>query len=443
MTDFTAKAAKISIKVIVDKVNKRAVYAETDYAFVDILFSFITLPMGTIVKLLEKVDDKKFEVLGSFNNLYQSLKNFPERYLSIKNCKPLLLNPRSLSYDHCRNLQLLLDETEPYTSQEEYCRRFYRGSWDRGVFVSDIATFIVTDDLCVMPYTSATSIRLLTDCGITNKSCLEEINLDMGREQILYFLNAALSLDSVFTYLIFNRASLIRDLVVPGQILSYDQIINLIKKGESSSSKFLLEVALQKSTGKLLFAEDKGDFVDFLFGLLSIPLGTVVGELLKGFSSLTCMDNIIKSISDMSVGTYFMSQDIKEMLLKPHIGQHYTSKKQVFPLEGTPLHYSHKEHGDPRKDGVLIKRPGLFIVTDDLTITPSSSNSTISTLSSLNVSFDDVEKLEITIGLKEGLRMLKASLRSCSTTLTDSLEHQLEVIPSVILRRFVRSRFMN
>ncbi|KAJ0751917.1 hypothetical protein HanPI659440_Chr09g0318261 [Helianthus annuus] len=200
---------------------------------------------------------------------------------------------------------------------------------------------------------------------------------------------------------------------------------------------------MQKSTGKLLFAEAKGDFVDFLFGLLSIPLGTVVGELLKGFSSLTCMDNIIKSISDMSVGTYFMSQDIKDMLLKPHIGQHYTSKNQLFPLEGTPLHYSHKEHGDPRKDGVLIKRPGLFIVTDDLTITPSSSNSTISTLSSLNVSFDDVEKLEITIGLKEGLRMLKASLRSCSTTLTYSLEHQLNVIPSVILRRFMNKAAAN
>ncbi|KAF5789095.1 hypothetical protein HanXRQr2_Chr09g0366811 [Helianthus annuus] len=402
MTDWplTFCSAKISIKVIVDKVNKRAVYAETDYAFVDILFSFITLPMGTIVKLLEKVDDKKFEVLGSFNNLYQSLKNIPDRYLSINNCKPMLVNPRSLSYDHCRKLQLLLDETEPYTPKE-FCQIDDDGGWDSGVFVSDIATFIVTDDLCVMPHTSATSIRLLTDCGITNKSCLEEIKLDMGRDQILYFLKAALSLNSVFTYLVFNRASLIRDLVVPGQLLSFNQIINLIKKWESSSSKFLLEVTMQKSTGKLLFAEAKGDFVDFLFGLLSIPLGTVVGELLKGFSSLTCMDNIIKSISDMSVGTYFMSQDIKEMLLKPHIGQHYTSKNQLFPLEGTPLHYSHKEHGDPRKDGVLIKRPGLFIVTDDLTITPSSSNSTISTLSSLNVSFDDVEKLEITIGLKE------------------------------------------
>ncbi|KAJ0751913.1 hypothetical protein HanPI659440_Chr09g0318221 [Helianthus annuus] len=189
----------------------------------------------------------------------------------------------------------------------------------------------------------------------------------MHRIIILYFLNAALSLDSVFTYLIFNRASLIRDLLVPGQLLSFNQIINLIKKWESSSSKFLLEVTLQKSTGKLLFAEDKGDFVDFLFG--------------------------------------------------------NSSWRTVFHLEGTPLHYSHKEHGDPRKDGLLLKRPGLFIITDDLTITPSSSNSTISTLSSYNVSFDDVEKHEISIGLKEGLRMLKASLRSCLTTLTDSLKH--------------------
>ncbi|KAJ0710049.1 hypothetical protein HanOQP8_Chr09g0307681 [Helianthus annuus] len=121
----------------------------------------------------------------------------------------------------------------------------------------------------------------------------------------------ALSFDSVFTYLVFNRISSIRDLVVPSQRSDIDQTV-LMKKDVSATHKMHLEVSLQKSTGKLLFAEARGDFIGFLFGNLSIPLGTVVGELMKGgVSSLTCINNIFKSISDMSVRRYLKSQDTK------------------------------------------------------------------------------------------------------------------------------------
>ncbi|MFS7965942.1 hypothetical protein Hanom_Chr09g00768071 [Helianthus anomalus] len=117
----------------------------------------------------------------------------------------MLLNPRNLSYDHCRNLKLQIDDTEPLIYfQCAACRSMYStctkakcGNCGKlmnqevgykkpkvcdgsgGVFVSERATFIVTDDLCVMPYTSANSIRLLTGLGITDKSCLEDLMLDI------------------------------------------------------------------------------------------------------------------------------------------------------------------------------------------------------------------------------------------------------------------------
>ncbi|MFS7965968.1 hypothetical protein Hanom_Chr09g00768331 [Helianthus anomalus] len=75
---------------------------------------------------------------------------------------------------------------------------------------------------------------------------------------------------------------------------SFDQC-DLMKKELSTTSTMLLKVFLQKSSGKLLFAETKEDFVEFLFGILSIPLGTVVGTLLNGASSISCMDNVFKS----------------------------------------------------------------------------------------------------------------------------------------------------
>ncbi|XP_076919180.1 uncharacterized protein LOC143579889 [Bidens hawaiensis] len=113
MAATTTNEAKISIKVFVDKVKRRVVYAEADHTFVDILFGFMTLPMGTIVRTLGKLDDKRFEALGSLNNLYRSLKVIPECYMSTEECKHMLLNPRSASYDLCRNLKVKIDDTEP------------------------------------------------------------------------------------------------------------------------------------------------------------------------------------------------------------------------------------------------------------------------------------------------------------------------------------------
>ncbi|MFS7965918.1 hypothetical protein Hanom_Chr09g00767801 [Helianthus anomalus] len=55
----------------------------------------------------------------------------------------------------------------------------------------------------------------------------------------------------------------------------------------------------------------------------------------EGASSIICKDNTFKSISNMSVGRHLKSQDIKDVLVKPHIGQDYTLQNQAFPLKGT------------------------------------------------------------------------------------------------------------
>ncbi|KAF5789098.1 hypothetical protein HanRHA438_Chr09g0377921 [Helianthus annuus] len=136
---------------------------------------------------------------------------------------------------------------------------------------------------------------------------------------MLTFLKMALLNYCPFTYLIFHR-------ILPFRSVKQ---CDLIQKVVSATSKMHLEVSLQKSTGKVLFAEAEEDFVDFLFGILSIPLGTVVGTLMNGASSISCLDNIFKSISNMSVGRYLKSQDVKDMLLKPHFGQPFSSKNQV------------------------------------------------------------------------------------------------------------------
>ena len=59
----------LSLRLFVDKEkNNKVVVAEASSEFVDILLSFLTLPLGTIIRLVSPD-------IGCINNLYQSVKN--------------------------------------------------------------------------------------------------------------------------------------------------------------------------------------------------------------------------------------------------------------------------------------------------------------------------------------------------------------------------------
>nr|GFB91648.1 hypothetical protein [Tanacetum cinerariifolium] len=351
---------------MVNTEENRVIFAEADSSFVDALFSFMTLPLGTIVRLLEKVSDEKVKPLGSLNNLYHSLVDFPDKYMSSEESKFLMLNPRSMSYDHCQKLKLNIDDTEPekrficqnsdcfrrsgalYSSCSSakcrYCGKLmnreikFEGSTDRkggdckgSVFVSDEMTFVVMDDLNVFPNTLGLSVRMLCDFGTTDLSKLEQRSFDIGVEQMLTILKAALFCKYPLTYLVFNGSQPVRDLFSPeqGNVIQY-----LTKTKTAENSKCLtLKVNLQKSTSKFLLAEADEDFADFIFGFLEIPLGTLIGNLMKCSSSLDSLDNLFASIQNMSVEGCIKSQDLKDMLIKPQLACKYVSQNQIFHLE--------------------------------------------------------------------------------------------------------------
>lgn len=60
-------AGIISLKALVDKGSNKVIFVEADNDFVDVLFSFLTIPMGTIVKLASKQSVPL--KIGCMNNL--------------------------------------------------------------------------------------------------------------------------------------------------------------------------------------------------------------------------------------------------------------------------------------------------------------------------------------------------------------------------------------
>ncbi|RLM75159.1 hypothetical protein C2845_PM15G20470 [Panicum miliaceum] len=63
-------AGKIRVKFLVDNEKRKVVFAESGKEFVDVLLSFLTLPLGTIVRLLGKESS-----LGCFDELYKSVES--------------------------------------------------------------------------------------------------------------------------------------------------------------------------------------------------------------------------------------------------------------------------------------------------------------------------------------------------------------------------------
>ena len=62
------KQVKFQLKLFVEKERNRVVFAEAGSDFIDTLFSFLTLPMGTIVRILNNNLESESRVIGSFSN---------------------------------------------------------------------------------------------------------------------------------------------------------------------------------------------------------------------------------------------------------------------------------------------------------------------------------------------------------------------------------------
>lgn len=72
---------------------------------------------------------------------------------------------------------------------------------------------------------------------------------------------------------------------------------DLLDESSSNSKRMNVTAMMHKSTNMLLYVEADEDFVDFILGFLTIPLGRVV-SLLGGKTPLKSIDNVYNSTSN-------------------------------------------------------------------------------------------------------------------------------------------------
>ncbi|TXG49682.1 hypothetical protein EZV62_025557 [Acer yangbiense] len=218
------EAPKLQLKLFIDTKANKLILAEAGKDFVDFLFYFISLPISTVVRLL----NKKSEV-GCLDDLYAAIENLDNVY--IQTDMQYLLDPRGAV--PCTKVPLLLSDLKApkvYTcsyihTQNNYVSYVYgsycpdcRGSCNSEVtdvvshvakcknkidtvgFVKRAATFMVMDNLDVKPILSNTSFfTLLKKFGVKDLGEVEERDVEFGPNEVLKLVKASLEGKTVLT----------------------------------------------------------------------------------------------------------------------------------------------------------------------------------------------------------------------------------------------------
>ncbi|PKU79683.1 hypothetical protein MA16_Dca010911 [Dendrobium catenatum] len=416
--------AEISIKLLINKEQKQVVFAEAESDFMTFMFSFFTLPLGSIVQLLGKQSG-----LGSLDSLYKSVEQLDVKHLQTEACKEMLLNPRSDAARIC--VDGCFTQSTCYCSYVTKARCSRCGklmdkalSWpkstveNKGIFVNDGASFIITDDLRMMPISYINVLSVLEELRINDTSILEERVINVGNKEALSLLRRSLESKHALTEVFFPDSC-----VEPS-----GKCFSMIKEeieDTKAGQKFNLKIILNKKNNSVLSAEVGGDFLNQLLSFLTFPLGSVIRLLCNRISSECCINNLYFSAECLGLEC-FKSKECKNMLVFPQLASHYGCKslqytpckhgfREAKVIEQNPKLRNRKKTNDAGRS--FVEDSKRFMITDNLHISPLSFISFIITKGK-DFFFCDVVEKEIIVDKAKVLSLLGVMLIS-KTVLTD------------------------
>ncbi|XP_042424999.1 uncharacterized protein LOC122012495 [Zingiber officinale] len=452
---------QITLTVFVNKTKNCVAFVESDLDFVDALLSFLTLPVGTVVHLLNKQSS-----LGCFDKLYQGVDQLDMKYLVTATCKSMLTNPVNSSGLKCQKLRINIDEMgELYACIYESCanRKFsyyssakcvcgggmhkaishdlkqYYVNYEelQGVFVKG-DKFAVTDALSIASIEDAMSSD---DWGYGDWSNMEERLVKIDRAQVLDILKRSLISDTPLTdVLLQNGEDTAPKLSVPpigktGAIKVFDK------------EKKIYRIKLALTRNKVLYAVSSQDLVDVIFSFLTFPLGTLKKHLGSRFP-IGCLNNLYGSAERLASSGYVVA-GCEERLLNPKLAPYFNCKDQVIGVEEEQqdVYYAcssccklsatsyvcieHLKGGEAQQQELIDCKghPGqsessygsyckelMYMISDELVVTPLSLTGAVL----LRKEFcEPVKMAELGIGEAEALDLLSVALSS-KTALTDA-----------------------
>ncbi|KAL0794814.1 hypothetical protein Bca101_066191 [Brassica carinata] len=439
-TEFSDEPV-FKLKLLVDKEKNKVVLAEVCKDFVDVLFSFLILPMGTIVRLLQKYQQNQKSqpaTIGCFNNLYKSVVDMSTEDFLTEPCRHILLNPINAKGRECKRLKVNIDDTPvpkyyrcPNLEAFDSCSRAYsnfcslkcicgkfmekeinttEGGGPKEIFGSGKKSFIILDNMEVGYCSIVLTLKALRGLGYTDLNKLDEMLVDVGHKEVLALLECLFSSDTPLTDVflmkrsscIITRTHIMPNLAVPAC-------------GKTKPNELLtITVFVRKQDKKVLYAESGQEFVDLLLIFLAVPLESlwkISGANIK----LGCIDTFYKSMKSLSSseGTsvltctsmlpmnYNFQAPLLDVCCKDSSVWTVTVNSRRFALKLMYPNYDGSTESTVHGSSGLVRRGTTYMISDDLTISPTNSCSTICILKKLNVGLDDIEEHVINISKTE------------------------------------------
>ncbi|XP_038691339.1 uncharacterized protein LOC119989732 [Tripterygium wilfordii] len=209
-------SANLSLKLLIDTKDHKVLFAEAGKDVVDFLFSILSLPVGTVTRLL-----KEKGMVGTLGNLYQSIEDLNDAYMQPNQSKDTLLMPKIAN--PATNMPLLLPDVVSSTDnpfyrcngnsysncrvyvsndpnvvcpqcqhlmnfQATYVKKPNKGasSSTEGGYVKGVVTYMIMDDLAVKPMSTISSVTLLNKFNVKDLGALEEKEVNLSMDEVYY-----------------------------------------------------------------------------------------------------------------------------------------------------------------------------------------------------------------------------------------------------------------
>ncbi|KAG9441506.1 hypothetical protein H6P81_017360 [Aristolochia fimbriata] len=384
---------EIKLKLLVESWCNRVVFAECDSEFVDVLFSFLTMPMGSIIHLCGKETK-----MGCIDRLYQSVEELDERFFENEACKSMLLRPRSPSELKCANLAVNYNVAAPSTGYHLYACNciyskdpvsYYRGcqcrlcggimdhqlalrypSGSSGVFVQQKKEFVVRDDLQVIPFVASETLSVMKKLGNT-RNTVEERDVKIGSEEVLRLLKCSLHSQTALT-----DALLSNNIPITGQVKlkSDEKASDFVKNEQTNKGRRTMKrkLVMNRETKEVLHLEAREDLVNQILSFLTFPFGSVL-KLMRGSAAGSpflgsSVSNIYSAAEEFSTGgdNPFKSEESKTELVSPRLGCFMGCDDQLLihhlvdEADSPPFYtvYCHAKYRSPCALDVIDTEPG-------------------------------------------------------------------------------------
>lgn len=189
VSSLTKTEETISLKLIINSVNNTVLYAEAASDFVDLLCSFLTFPIGFLFQ-----KNVHFPFNGCMDNVYKSINNLEVELFKSPMMKETLLESKlAPGLAQLKKVISIEDTTNPTCPdlichyKAEKCNINSKSCYGEPViakgFVKGPSSFMIMDNLAVMPLSSISGLCLIETMQIPFDKIVEK-EIVMGEIEV-------------------------------------------------------------------------------------------------------------------------------------------------------------------------------------------------------------------------------------------------------------------